>query len=908
MSSEYIVNYHSLSQGWGSHLSDQKNVQHFLIVCWILIAIVLGYMPFYDHGVFYPNGHANFDFILLLLLAIYAVGRSVFWLLLRIKGRNRSATSATSTVNVSEHTMNAMKAMNPSAFAALRWFTLYDVAFVLYTLLYVLAIREAASVSLAVGGAFDALAMILPYGLLRLYGFRAQGALLLLCSTALASILVNIVGMANGWHQLTYTDAIVKSPTIQVSSVFQYHNSYAAFASAMTVGLLVYAACAPNQRLLRSLFTGVAALNLCGLLLSGSRGALLFWFIVMILVTVGLRGAGQSDLLRSRFLLHFYAAAVGCAVGYVLIRTGIVHSAALEGWLGILLALLLPALLVFLAASAPIASLMKTFAMRQPRIGWQPAERRTFLHLLTVGGALAIIGILMKTHSFLAKLHTFHLHQMSVIQRFIFWWDGLRIVARHPLFGNGFGAWSAMFMRVETYSYYSTEVHSFLMDVLIDVGIVGLLALLLGLWPMVRAVVWPWHAIAALPFRTTEDTESALAEVPLLGLTGQELAAGLDDATHRIDSLSMKIHSQNSQTSTLELHSPMLPVYRAWCAASLMLFAHAIMDWDMAYLSLLLLFTLGLGAAIALRNLAVDANQRLGFSPVRTHNWTLQYWLRRITFVAASLATLTGLVYVYRDVEAQGLAQNVIMAPTPQAQMAMLQAAYRLTPYNPVYLAEQGMIYEHMPNPTYASHKANEVQALSLFEQGEPLDPFNPAYDLSAAALAADLGQYQIAANNAINAYENAPFFPKDVSMAINTLTLDAMHQATVHPHQAKRTFQRVQTLYQDYGKNLKVVKQLPSYLPPLGNYILDDSCYDALAIDALVLHQTQNLHPFLAIAMQSKNAQTVAVAELMQHIVEQQSPKQIAAFVNAHKDLGAYGLLLEGLQSSSLLSSHSPL
>ena len=64
----------------------------------------------------------------------------------------------------------------------------------------------------------------------------------------------------------------------------------------------------------------------------------------------------------------------------------------------------------------------------------------------------------------------------TVQERFVFYKDAMNIAKRSILFGSGGGAWQDLYGASQSYYYSSTQAHSFVMQVLVEIGILGLLA------------------------------------------------------------------------------------------------------------------------------------------------------------------------------------------------------------------------------------------------------------------------------------------------------------------------------------------------------------------------------------------------------------------------------------------------
>lgn len=59
--------------------------------------------------------------------------------------------------------------------------------------------------------------------------------------------------------------------------------------------------------------------------------------------------------------------------------------------------------------------------------------------------------------------------------RFVFYRDGLKLFVQAPILGQGGGAWGALYNTVQSYLYGATHIHSDPYDVLLEVGLLGLL-------------------------------------------------------------------------------------------------------------------------------------------------------------------------------------------------------------------------------------------------------------------------------------------------------------------------------------------------------------------------------------------------------------------------------------------------
>lgn len=75
--------------------------------------------------------------------------------------------------------------------------------------------------------------------------------------------------------------------------------------------------------------------------------------------------------------------------------------------------------------------------------------------------------------------NTLNLKEKSLWQRIDYYKDGLKIAKDNWLFGTGFRGWNLLYGSYQNYNYVAQESHSFLLDVFISSGILGLISLLL---------------------------------------------------------------------------------------------------------------------------------------------------------------------------------------------------------------------------------------------------------------------------------------------------------------------------------------------------------------------------------------------------------------------------------------------
>lgn len=94
-----------------------------------------------------------------------------------------------------------------------------------------------------------------------------------------------------------------------------------------------------------------------------------------------------------------------------------------------------------------------------------------------------------------SRVQDINLTSRSSSQRMQFYIDGLKIFKDYPIFGAGGGAWAALYFKYQSYLYWTTQTHNYFMQVLLDTGIVGFIALIFLLVTLIRGMarVYRWY-------------------------------------------------------------------------------------------------------------------------------------------------------------------------------------------------------------------------------------------------------------------------------------------------------------------------------------------------------------------------------------------------------------------------------
>ncbi|MUG68383.1 polymerase [Paenibacillus campinasensis] len=316
-------------------------------------------------------------------------------------------------------------------------------------------------------GAIMAIAyLIVGFGLLHWFG---QGE----SAGAIAKWFSNTV--LNG----IYTHAVMTdSNGLRLTSVFQYANTYAAFLMAFLFAAVFFVTTS-RKWYSQAFHSFMLVPIIVSLLLTLSRGGLVMLPVVFVLLLLFLKPAQQ-------LLWILYCGMAG--VISLLISKSVTElglqlnetfsgSGALKGW-GILIgASIIMGLLgwVIQRFVAPkLESVLSTWSEKRGASLWLP------IGSVVIGGVLIFlfIGTGLKNilpQNISIRLENINFNQHSVLERFTFYKDAMKVLADYPIIGAGGGAWASLYEQYQNNPYTSRQAHNFFLQYLIEVGVLGFL-------------------------------------------------------------------------------------------------------------------------------------------------------------------------------------------------------------------------------------------------------------------------------------------------------------------------------------------------------------------------------------------------------------------------------------------------
>lgn len=315
-----------------------------------------------------------------------------------------------------------------------------------------------------------------------------QTAILAVSYCIVAFGLINWLGGAKfagslvGWFSSTvrdgkYLDAVMTdSNGLRLTSVFQYANTYAAFLMAFL--FVAVFALIRSKKWYGTLTHGFMLVPIIvSLLLTLSRGGLVMLPVVFILLLLLLKPAQQILWIIHLAISGIAALAVTnplTTLGTEL-NTEFTSGAALKGW-----AYLIVASLVVSGLGWAVQRFVAPWL--EDKLGGWGVRKLTGLWLPL--GSLVLVAIVAflllgtSVRSILpanmeTRLENINFRQHSVLERFTFYKDALKVVKDYPILGAGGGGWASLYEHYQNNPYTSRQAHNFFLQYLIEVGIVG---------------------------------------------------------------------------------------------------------------------------------------------------------------------------------------------------------------------------------------------------------------------------------------------------------------------------------------------------------------------------------------------------------------------------------------------------
>ncbi|RKD32265.1 O-antigen ligase family protein [Thermohalobacter berrensis] len=278
----------------------------------------------------------------------------------------------------------------------------------------------------------------------------------------LSGIVVSLIGLGAAFGTFSYKGAFVDG---MICSTFQYHNTFGAY----MLGILFLAMgeiCDTDDWKIYILNIAGYLLFL-GFILSYSRGAWILLPVVGFVAFIFLKNEGLKKV-----ILSFITIIVSFGITFGPIHQGISGQNAAKGWLW---------LLIGLTITFVISFLLEKVSRKIPTLKVKRIYIAIALLLIVIAVTFLVTsGALNKylPDSIVQRIQGINLKTFTVVERGVFYKDATKLIKDHPIIGTGGGGWQTLYSMYKTYDYTSTQAHNYIMQTWIEVGTLGILALI----------------------------------------------------------------------------------------------------------------------------------------------------------------------------------------------------------------------------------------------------------------------------------------------------------------------------------------------------------------------------------------------------------------------------------------------
>ncbi|HZG86168.1 O-antigen ligase family protein [Paenibacillus sp.] len=287
-----------------------------------------------------------------------------------------------------------------------------------------------------------------------------------------------------------YTDAVMYGyEGARLTSVFQYSNSYAAFLIALWIASLLFLV-QSNKFKLQIICAFMVTPIVVSLLLTLSRGAYLIAPIVIVMILPFLHLKKQY-----KFLIYLFSNAIISFVTYKVIEA---KGLALQQNYNPTNYLI--AWLIFIGLSLVFSVIVyvveKWFSSNAEETS-SPILKRIIVPIALVALS-ALTAVLLFTQPHLLtplpdalenRIKNINLQQHSLLERVAFYKDAVKMIQDKPIIGAGGGAWSELYEKYQGNPYTSRQAHNFILQLVVETGMIGLVSLLTVLFFSIRQLI-----------------------------------------------------------------------------------------------------------------------------------------------------------------------------------------------------------------------------------------------------------------------------------------------------------------------------------------------------------------------------------------------------------------------------------
>lgn len=302
----------------------------------------------------------------------------------------------------------------------------------------------------------------------------------------ISAIGVALAGLATATGIINIKDGFLNG---RIYSSFQYPNALASYLAAVTfIGLYLWRRAGSHElggtvsgTLLKNIpawlnFNNVSQylyaagnfLLFAVLLGTKSNGGLLVLSIMFALFIIGLPKGNRIPI-----IIHFILFSIPSFIAIWKFLSTVANSEMDAAWLWIFIGL----------ALAIAGQALYCFGERKGFLQWIADHKIVVLVavLLVVVSSFIGVGIYISGHGDAVKTLAEEIRLRNATERMYFFQDAMKMFKERPILGWGGGGWQEAYRAYQSYLYNSNQVHGHYFQIMVEAGILGLLAIL-GIW------------------------------------------------------------------------------------------------------------------------------------------------------------------------------------------------------------------------------------------------------------------------------------------------------------------------------------------------------------------------------------------------------------------------------------------
>jgi len=345
--------------------------------------------------------------------------------------------------------------------------TYLDCALILLLVTYAVSVLFSVNKRLAVSELLKYVNYFVIYLLVKEF-IISQRHIKIMLNTVLVSITgVSFIGIGAAAATFKYHGAYSEAANEQwINSTLQYHNAFGAFV--MCGLLLCYALySATDKRWAKILYSMAGFILTFGFIFSYSRGSWVIFPIALVLLVILLWKKALVPIIIMSF-------SVLCSVGLSAngFRAATLERLALPAWKWFFIGLFTCAVITVLLEITAIY--IRKLNINKKTLGIAIIDLGTVTVVIILSFIPGLVHKLIP-QDLLNRFKDIRFSTETVRERFVFYFDAFDIVKDYPIFGAGGGAWQSLYFMYQSYLYWSNQAHSYIMQVWVEAGTIGLL-------------------------------------------------------------------------------------------------------------------------------------------------------------------------------------------------------------------------------------------------------------------------------------------------------------------------------------------------------------------------------------------------------------------------------------------------